>query len=225
MSYILNIETSTLKCSVSIAYKGEYVAGEQLLANEFVHGEKLHVFIRDIFEKTKIKKNDLNAVAVSKGPGSFTGLRIGVAAAKGICFAQDLPLIGINTLEIMAVPFFNKSEYNYLIPILDARRMEVYSAIFDAKKRCIQKTNAVVLSENSFFDKVENGSCLVIGNGASKFKTLKPKINADFNVEYFPSAKDMCEVSWDLYKKKSYENLEFFEPFYLKDFQTQFIKK
>ena len=225
MSYILNIETSTLKCSVSIAYKGEYVAGEQLLANEFIHGEKLHVFIRDIFEKTKIKKKDLNAVAVSKGPGSFTGLRIGVAAAKGICFAQDLPLIGINTLEIMAAPFFNKSEYNYLIPILDARRMEVYSAIFDAKKRCIQKTNAVVLSENSFFDKVENGSCLVIGNGASKFKTLKPKINADFNAEYFPSAKDMCEVSWDLYKKKSYENLEFFEPFYLKDFQTQFIKK
>ena len=225
MSYILNIETSTLKCSVSIAYKGEYVAGEQLLANEFIHGEKLHVFIRDIFEKTKIKKKDLNAVAVSKGPGSFTGLRIGVAAAKGICFAQDLPLIGINTLEIMAAPFFNKSEYNYLIPILDAGRMEVYSAIFDAKKRCIQKTNAVVLSENSFFDKVENGSCLVIGNGASKFKTLKPKINADFNAEYFPSAKDMCEVSWDLYKKKSYENLEFFEPFYLKDFQTRFIKK
>ena len=225
MSYILNIETSTLKCSVSIAYKGEYVAGEQLLANEFIHGEKLHVFIRDIFEKTKIKKKDLNAVAVSKGPGSFTGLRIGVAAAKGICFAQDLPLIGINTLEIMAAPFFNKSEYNYLIPLLDARRMEVYSAIFDAKKRYIQKTNAVVLSENSFFDKVENGSCLVIGNGASKFKTLKPKINADFNAEYFPSAKDMCEVSWDLYKKKSYENLEFFEPFYLKDFQTQYIKK
>ena len=225
MSYILHIETSTLQCSVSIAYKGEYVAGEQLLANEFIHGEKLHVFIRDIFEKTKIKKKDLNAVAVSKGPGSFTGLRIGVAAAKGICFAQDLPLIGINTLEIMAAPFFNKSEYNYLIPILDARRMEVYSAIFDAKKRCIQKTNAVVLSENSFFDKVENGSCLVIGNGASKFKTLKPKINADFNAEYFPSAKDMCEVSWDLYKKKSYENLEFFEPFYLKDFQTRFIKK
>ena len=225
MSYILNIETSTLKCSVSIAYKGEYVAGEQLLANEFIHGEKLHVFIRDIFEKTKIKKKDLNAVAVSKGPGSFTGLRIGVAAAKGICFAQDLPLIGINTLEIMAAPFFNKSEYNYLIPILDARRMEVYSAIFDAKKRCIQKTNAVVLSENSFFDKIKNGSCLVIGNGASKFKTLKPKINADFNAEYFPSAKDMCKVSWDLYKKKSYENLEFFEPFYLKDFQTQYIKK
>ena len=225
MSYILNIETSTLKCSVSIAYKGEYVAGEQLLANEFIHGEKLHVFIRDIFEKTKIKKKDLNAVAVSKGPGSFTGLRIGVAAAKAICFAQDVPLIAINTLEIIAAPFFNKSEYNYLIPILDARRMEVYSAIFDAKKRCIQKTNAVVLSENSFFDKVENGSCLVIGNGASKFKTLKPKINADFNAEYFPSAKDMCEVSWDLYKKKSYENLEFFEPFYLKDFQTRFIKK
>ena len=225
MSYILHIETSTLQCSVSIAYKGEYIAGKQLLANEFLHGEKLHVFIKDIFEKTKIKKNDLNAVAVSKGPGSFTGLRIGVAAAKGICFAQNLPLIGINTLEIMAAPFFNKSEYNYLIPLLDARRMEVYSAIFDAKKRYIQKTNAVVLSENSFFDKIKNGSCLVIGNGASKFKTLKPKINADFNAEYFPSAKDMCEVSWDLYKKKSYENLEFFEPFYLKDFQTQYIKK
>ena len=225
MSYILHIETSTLQCSVSIAYKGEYIAGKQLLTNEFIHGEKLHVFIRDIFEKAKIKKNNLNAVAVSKGPGSFTGLRIGVAAAKGICFAQDLPLIGVNTLEIMAAPFYNKNEYNYLIPLLDARRMEVYSAIFDAKKRYIQKTNAVVLSEDSFFDKVENGSCLVVGNGASKFKTLQPKINADFNTQHFPSAKDMCEVSWDLYKKECYENLEFFEPFYLKDFQTQHIKK
>ena len=225
MSYILNIETSTIQCSVSIAFKGEYIAGKQLLVNEFIHGKKLHVFIKDILEKIKIKTTDLNAVAVSKGPGSYTGLRIGVAAAKGICFAQDLPLIGVNTLEIMAAPFYNKNEYNYLIPLLDARRMEVYSAIFDAKKRYIQKTNAVVLSEDSFFDKVQNGSCLVIGNGASKFKTLKPKINADFNAEYFPSAKDMCEVSWDLYKKKSYENLEFFEPFYLKDFQTQHIKK
>ena len=122
-----------------------------MLVNEFIHGKKLHVFIKDILEKIKIKTTDLNAVAVSKGPGSYTGLRIGVAAAKGICFAQDIPLIGVNTLEIMVAPFFNKNEYDYLIPMLDARRMEVYSAIFDTKKRYIQKTNAFVLSENSFF--------------------------------------------------------------------------
>ena len=152
MSYILHIETSTIQCSVSIAFKGEYIAGKQLLVNEFIHGKKLHIFIKDILEKTKIKATDLNAVAVSKGPGSYTGLRIGVAAAKGICFAQDIPLIGVNTLEIMAAPFFNKNEYDYLIPMLDARRMEVYSAIFDTKKRYIQKTNAFILSENSFFD-------------------------------------------------------------------------
>ena len=117
-----------------------------MLVNEFIHGKKLHIFIKDILEKTKIKANDLNAVAVSKGPGSYTGLRIGVAAAKGICFAHDIPLIGVNTLEIMVAPFFNKNEYDYLIPMLDARRMEVYSAIFDTKKRYIQKTNAFVLS-------------------------------------------------------------------------------
>ena len=225
MSYILHIETSTIQCSVSIAFKGEYIAGKQLLVNEFIHGKKLHVFIKDILEKIKIKTTDLNAVAVSKGPGSYTGLRIGVAAAKGICIEHDKTLICVNNLEIMASLFNKKNKNNYLIPLLDARRMEVYSAIFDAKKRYIQKTNAVVLSEDSFFDKVENGSCLVIGNGASKFKTLQPKINADFNTQHFPSAKDMCEVSWDLYKKECYENLEFFEPFYLKDFQTQHIKK
>lgn len=225
MSYILHIETSTIQCSVSIAYKGEYIAGKQLLVNEFIHGKKLHVFIKDTLEKIKIKTTDLNAVAVSKGPGSYTGLRIGVAAAKGICFAQDIPLIGINTLEIMAAPFFNKNEYDYLIPMLDARRMEVYSAIFDTKKRYIQKTNAFVLSENSFFDKVENGSCLVIGNGASKFKTLNPKINAHYNVEHFPSAIDMCDICWYHYEDGNFENLALFEPYYLKDFQTQNPKK
>ena len=225
MSYILHIETSTMQCSVSIAYKGEYIIGKQLFANKFIHGEKLHVFIKEILEKIKIKTPDLNAVAVSKGPGSYTGLRIGVAAAKGICFAQGIPLIGINTLEIMAAPFFNKNEYNYLIPMLDARRMEVYSAIFDAKKRYIQKTNAVVLSEKSFFDKVENELCLIIGNGASKFKTLKPKINAHYNEEHFPSAIDMCDICWNNFKDRNFEDLALFEPYYLKDFQTQDIKK
>ena len=148
-----------------------------------------------------------------------------MAAAKGICFAQDIPLIGINTLEIMAAPFFNKNEYNYLIPMLDARRMEVYSAIFDSKKRYIQKTNAFVLSENSFFDKVENGSCLIIGNGASKFKTLKPKINAHYNEEHFPSAIDMCDICWNNFKDRNFEDLALFEPYYLKDFQTQGPKR
>ena len=172
-----------------------------------------------------IKPNTIDNFVINQGPGSYTGLRIGVAAAKGICFAQDIPLIGVNTLEIMVAPFFNKNEYDYLIPMLDARRMEVYSAIFDTKKRYIQKTNAFVLSENSFFDKVENGSCLVIGNGASKFKTLKPKINAHFNEEHFPSAIDMCGISWFHYKDGKFENLALFEPYYLKDFQTQNPKK
>ena len=225
MSVILNIETSSKNCSVCLSSKGDLVTSFDFEDEAFRHSELLTSSIQNILNENNLDVSDLSAVSVGKGPGSFTGLRIGVAAAKGICFAQDLPLIGVNTLEIMAAPFYNKNEYNYLIPLLDARRMEVYSAIFDAKKRYIQKTNAVVLSEDSFFDKVENGSCLVVGNGASKFKTLQPKINADFNTQHFPSAKDMCEVSWDLYKKECYENLEFFEPFYLKDFQTQHIKK
>ena len=111
MSYILNLETTTKQCSVAIGHKGKCIADKQLLSEDYSHGEKLHLFIQNVLEKAKLELSQLDAVAISKGPGSFTGLRIGTAAAKGLCFSLGLPLIGLNTLEIMVNPFFGKNQF------------------------------------------------------------------------------------------------------------------
>jgi tRNA threonylcarbamoyladenosine biosynthesis protein TsaB len=179
-----------------------------------------------VLQEASVGFSELDAVSISKGPGSYTGLRIGVAAAKGLCFALDLPLIGIHTLELMVQPFIGKAEYVFFIPMLDARRMEVYTAVFDNSKTWIQETNALVLEAQSFYDLLGDSPCLVFGNGASKFKTLQPKINAHFTETVsYPSAEDMSRLAWLEFQKKNFEDLATFEPFYLKDFQTTTPKK
>jgi len=226
MAYIIQLETTTKQCSVALSYKGNCISKKVLLAEHFSHDEKLHVFIREVLQEASVGFSKLDAVSISKGPGSYTGLRIGVAAAKGLCFALDLPLIGIHTLELMVQPFIGKAEYAFFIPMLDARRMEVYTAIFDNSKTWIQETNALVLEAQSFYDLLGDSPCLVFGNGASKFKTLQPKINAHFTETVsYPSAEDMSKLAWLEFQKKNFEDLATFEPFYLKDFQTTPPKK
>lgn len=221
MAYIIQLETTTKQCSVALSYKGNCISKKVLLAEHFSHDEKLHVFIREVLQEASVGFSELDAVSISKGPGSYTGLRIGVAAAKGLCFALDLPLIGIHTLELMVQPFIGKAEYVFFIPMLDARRMEVYTAVFDNSKTWIQETNALVLEAQSFYDLLGDSPCLVFGNGASKFKTLQPKINAHFTETVsYPSAEDMSRLAWLEFQKKIFEDLATFEPFYLKDFQT-----
>ena len=221
MAYIIQLETTTKQCSVALSYKGNCISKKVLLAEHFSHDEKLHVFIREVLQEASVGFSELDAVSISKGPGSYTGLRIGVAAAKGLCFALDLPLIGIQTLELMVQPFIGKAEYVFFIPMLDARRMEVYTAVFDNSKTWIQETNALVLEAQSFYDLLGDSPCLVFGNGASKFKTLQPKINAHFTETVsYPSAEDMSRLAWLEFQKKNFEDLATFEPFYLKDFQT-----
>ena len=221
MAYIIQLETTTKQCSVALSYKGNCISKKVLLAEHFSHDEKLHVFIREVLQEASVGFSELDAVSISKGPGSYTGLRIGVAAAKGLCFALDLPLIGIQTLELMVQPFIGKAEYVFFIPMLDARRMEVYNAVFDNSKTWIQETNALVLEAQSFYDLLGDSPCLVFGNGASKFKTLQPKINAHFTETVsYPSAEDMSRLAWLEFQKKNFEDLATFEPFYLKDFQT-----
>jgi tRNA threonylcarbamoyladenosine biosynthesis protein TsaB len=221
MAYIIQLETTTKQCSVALSYKGDCISKKVLLAEHFSHDEKLHVFIREVLQEASVGFSELDAVSISKGPGSYTGLRIGVAAAKGLCFALDLPLIGIHTLELMVQPFIGKAEYAFFIPMLDARRMEVYTAVFDNSKTWIQETNALVLEAQSFYDLIGDSPCLVFGNGASKFKTLQPKINAHFTETVsYPSAEDMSRLAWLEFQKKNFEDLATFEPFYLKDFQT-----
>ena len=225
MNYILHIDTTTKKCSVALAQNGELMIQKELLSEEFSHSEQLHPFIEEVLKESGLKSSSLSAIAISKGPGSYTGLRIGVAAAKGLCFALDLPLIALNTLEIMVQPY-EVSPYSFIIPMLDARRMEVYTAIFDETKKWIQETMAEVLTENTFTSIVNEQSCLIIGDGAIKFKTLHPKINASYTNEiHYPVAKDMITLAWKKFNAKEFEDLAYFEPFYLKDFQTTPPKK
>lgn len=225
MNYILHLDTTTKKCSVALAQDGELMIQKELLSEEFSHSEQLHPFIEEVLKESGLKSSSLSAIAISKGPGSYTGLRIGVAAAKGLCFALDLPLIALNTLEIMVQPY-EVSPYSFIIPMLDARRMEVYTAIFDETKKWIQETMAEVLTENTFTSIVNEQSCLIIGDGAIKFKTLHPKINASYTNEiHYPVAKDMITLAWKKFNAKEFEDLAYFEPFYLKDFQTTPPKK
>lgn len=225
MNYILHIDTTTKKCSVALAQDGDLMIQKELLSEEFSHSEQLHPFIEEVLKESGLKSSSLSAIAISKGPGSYTGLRIGVSAAKGLCFALDLPLIALNTLEIMVQPY-EVSPYSFIIPMLDARRMEVYTAIFDETKKWIQETTAEVLTENTFTSIVNEQSCLIIGDGAIKFKTLYPKINASYSSEiHYPVAKDMITLAWKKFNAKEFEDLAYFEPFYLKDFQTTPPKK
>ena len=226
MSYILHLETSTKQCSVALSKDGRCISKKKLLAENFSHSEKLHLFIQDVINEAGIVISDLEAIAISKGPGSYTGLRIGVAAAKGLCFALDLPLIAINTLTIMVQPFFDKKDFDFLIPMLDARRMEVYTAVFNKNKKIQLQTTALVLTEDSFMSQVGKSNCLIIGNGASKFQALSPKIKAHFRKEIdYPSAENMILLAWEKFHNKDFEASVDFEPYYLKDFQTTSPRK
>lgn len=221
--YILNIETATKNCSVSLARDGEMVAFKELNGEGFSHAEKLHGFISDVLVEASITFSDLKAVAVSKGPGSYTGLRIGVSAAKGLCFALDIPLISVNTLTSLAHSI--SITEGYKIPMLDARRMEVYSAVFDENNKLIEDVSATIISEDSFKEFLEKNAVYFFGDGADKCKEILIHKNAKFIDNKFPSAKEMGKLSYLKYKKSDIENVAYFEPFYLKDFVVTTSKK
>lgn len=216
MRHILCIETTTTNCSVSISKDGDVLALKELNNANYSHSEKLHLFIEDVLEQAKILKKDLGAIAVSKGPGSYTGLRIGISAAKGLCYALDIPLISIDTLNALALQV--KNEKAYVVPMLDARRMEVYTAVFDDQYNLFEKTNAKILNESSFLSYLEKGKVIFIGNANDKFKTVCNHPNAVFIDDALPSAKEMCSEAYLKYKISDFENVAYFEPYYLKDF-------
>lgn len=218
MATILHLETATKQCSVALARKGKLLASRRLLNDSFSHSEKLHTFINEVLEETATAPDQLDAIAVSKGPGSYTGLRIGVAAAKGLCFALDLPLIALNSLEILIQ---SVESTDFIVPMLDARRMEVYTAVFDGDKKWIQETTALVLDSRSFLEIAQEKKVVVVGDGAKKFQALHPQIQADFpELPSHPEAKEMIEMAWAKYNAQDFESLAYFEPFYLKEFQT-----
>lgn len=216
MAYILCIETTTTNCSVSIAQNGKTIAILEENRQNYSHSENLHEFIAKAMEAAKITKSQLNAVAVSKGPGSYTGLRIGVSAAKGLCFALDIPLISIDTLQAFAFQVKETSEF--IVPMLDARRMEVYACVFDNHKIKQEEIKAVILDETSFLEYLEKGKVVFLGNANDKFKTVCNHPNAVFLDNKLPSANDMAMSAYDKYKISDFENVAYFEPYYLKDF-------
>ena len=216
MSYILNIETSTTNCSVSLSYEGETLVLKEDNNINYSHAESLHIFIDEVLDSANIDKSQLDAIAVSKGPGSYTGLRIGVSAAKGLAFALDIPLISIDTLKTLAMQL--KIDSGYIIPMLDARRQEVYSAIFDHEYNLIRAIEAEVLNESSFEAYLEGNNVYFVGSGVPKTKALIAHSNAVFAENKLPSANEMGTLAFAKYKISDTEDVAYFEPFYLKDF-------
>ena len=215
MAYILNIETSTTNCSVALFNELNLIDCIEENTEDYSHSKSLHVFIDSILKKNKISPKELSAISVGKGPGSYTGLRIGVASAKGLCYALDIPLIALETLEVLSQ---NVTEKGIAIPCLDARRMEVYSAVFDRKNSRIRDTKAEVLSEELFKSYLENDNVYFIGNANRKIKEIITHKNANFIDDVYPSARQMGVLSYNKFKSKQFEDLNDFEPFYLKDF-------
>ena len=215
MSFILNIETATKNCSVAIAKNGETILCKEIAEEGYSHAEKLHVFIEEAIAEAGITVQDLVAIAVSQGPGSYTGLRIGVSAAKGLCFALNIPLIAVDTLQTLASQA-NVSD-GKIIPMLDARRMEVYSEIFNANLEVEREILAEVITENSFKDFTEK--LYFVGDCAEKCKPILTRDNFVFleDIKY-PSAAAMSKISFGKYQKSDTVDVAYFEPYYLKDF-------
>ena len=216
MALVLNIETATTNCSVSLSKDGETLILKEDKDSGYSHAEKLHVYINELFKEANINPKDIDAVAVSKGPGSYTGLRIGVSAAKGLCFALDKPLLAVSTLEILAHQV--KINQGYIVPMLDARRLEVYAAVFDAKFEQYRGIKAEILSKETYSTLLKENKVYFIGSGVEKTKTLVTHSNAIFIEGQLPSANEMAQLSERKYKKSDIEDVAYFEPFYLKDF-------
>jgi tRNA threonylcarbamoyladenosine biosynthesis protein TsaB len=224
MALILCIETATPICSVALQDAEEWVATEVSIAPQST-ASQLAVMIDRLFKKTDTSVDQLSAVAVSAGPGSYTGLRIGVATAKGICFAKSLPLISINTLELMVHQTIKDHQFkersSLLCPMLDARRMEVYCLLTDTKADIIESTQAKVIESSSFGEWLQKNEVYFFGDGASKCKQIITHPHAIFIEDVHPSARHMGPVVWQKFISGKFEDLPLYEPFYLKDFMIK----
>jgi len=222
---ILHIETATDICSVVLAENGVVVA-EKTSEPIRDHASSLAVYIDEVLKVSGVKPSDLKAIAVSKGPGSYTGLRIGVSTAKGLCYALNIPLIAISTTQSMAQLFYLKnSEYNgYVVPLLDARRMEVYGAIYNQQLEEVHPIVAEILHSDSFSFQ-STISYTLIGSGATKSKTFfENKLNVTIDEAFSVSAIGLVAPAFKAYQKKVFEDVAYFEPFYLKDFVSPHFK-
>lgn len=219
MATILQIETATPVCSVALSVNGETIVLKEL-AGQNIHASNLTLFIDEVLQMAQLNYAQLDAIAVSKGPGSYTGLRIGVSTAKGLCFALDKPLIAIGTLQMMASGFLQQHpNYGGLIcPMIDARRMEVFTAVYNNKLKSLEAVNAKIIDDKSFILELDNNFVTFIGDGAAKCAPVLTHPNAHFSADNFNSATYMSRLAHEAFTKGKFEDVAYFEPFYLKDF-------
>jgi tRNA threonylcarbamoyladenosine biosynthesis protein TsaB len=227
MAYILCLETATEICSVALL-KNDVVIALQENHEGNSHATQITLLIEAVMKKSNIELNQLNAIAVSKGPGSYTGLRVGVSTAKGLCFALNIPLIATNTLHSLAqylLSTINHQPSTILCPMLDARRMEVYCTLLDEQLNEVEKTQAKIIDENSFTTELNKHKIYFFGNGSSKCKTIITHPNAIFIDDIKCSANGMAVLAHEAFIQKQFEDVAYFEPFYLKDFVGTVAKK
>ena len=227
MALILNLDTSTQICSVALASDGKLI-GLKESHEEKSHASLLSVFINDILKENSQEVSDLDAVAVSKGPGSYTGLRIGVSTAKGLAYASGVPLIGVDTLSALATGVIKSNQLETgsaemdesirLCPMIDARRMEVYTAMFHPSGEIVETISAKIIKEDSYNDILEQNRVVFFGNGSGKCKEVINHPNAIFLEGINTSATHMISLAEIAWQQKIFEDVAYFEPFYLKDF-------
>jgi tRNA threonylcarbamoyladenosine biosynthesis protein TsaB len=226
LAYILNIETTSTVCSVALSSNDILIDYEEI-NNGFSHAENLHLFIQNLLEKNSIDTKNINAIAISSGPGSYTGLRIGYSAAKGLAFALNIPLIDISTLEVMAehaFEHFPKAEY--ACPLIDARRMEVYTAVYHNDLSCQVKPTALILSDETLKLLKHYSNIIFLGDGLAKSKDFLSSIENTFFIDdIMPSAKYMIKQSYKKYLNQNFADIAYSEPNYLKEFYFQTSEK
>lgn len=216
-SVILHIESATKVCSVAISSNGKLIDCKEDASDQFMHGESLTIFVDELMQRNNLQMNDLVAVSVSSGPGSYTGLRIGVSTAKGLCYALKIPLIAIQTMESMAELGKEKYPNSTLAPMIDARRMEVYCQIFNSDLSTLKDLSADILEEVTYS---EYEAFVCFGDGAPKMHQLWQNRNIIFDLELLPSAKGQVRLANEKLNKKEFEDLAYFTPFYLKEFMA-----
>tara|TARA_B100000886_G_C20421126_1_gene491660 strand:+ start:1564 stop:2232 length:669 start_codon:yes stop_codon:yes gene_type:complete len=218
MAWIVCIETASKSCSVALAKYGHLVAVIEEVSEQYSHSEQLTVFIEQLLQQEGLKLSDLDAIAVGSGPGSYTGLRIGISTAKGLCYASDVPLIAVSTLDTMAQAMKDKYPEAKLCPMLDARRMEVYCALYS--KSQASPVVAKIIDQDSFAEELAQGPLLFFGDGADKCKYVLTHTNAHFELGVYPSATNMIPLAQEKFQNQVFEDVAYFEPFYLKDYLT-----
>ena len=222
MDNILLIETSTALCSVALAQDGAITSYRESSAPK-AHASLTAVFIQEMLAERSLTLADCDAICVSQGPGSYTGLRVGVSTAKALCFGSGKPLLAVGTLDTLVAQAAEIGNLKYIIPMIDARRMEVYTAVFENGVQ-ITETSPMIIDETSFEEYLEQGPCLFIGDGAGKCADVIKHPNAQF-CQCWPKASAMLEPAMAAYKEKRFEDVAYFEPFYLKEFVATVSKK